>query len=238
MTTDRKKQNLVLTGVPEIDEKLGGGIPVRSLCLIEGQPDSGKSVLAQHLAYGSLVSGNVSVAYYTSENSIKSLIIQMDSLSLFTTDYFLTDKFRIYPLTLRQNIKGGKRFFKLLTEHLHALPPEFKLVIFDSITQFVAHNKAVDVIDFFQTCKNLSDEGRSVVLVAHHYAFEEEILARSRWVCDAHLRLRLEDIGDRMVKILEVLKVRGAERTTGEVVSFEIEPKAGMRIIPLNKAKV
>jgi len=32
--------------------------------------------------------------------------------------------------------------------------------------------------------------------------------------------------------------VRGADRPTGEVVTFEIEPKTGMRIIPLAKAKV
>ena len=35
-----------------------------------------------------------------------------------------------------------------------------------------------------------------------------------------------------------VLKVRGAERPTGDVVSFDIEPKIGMRIIPLAKARV
>jgi len=238
MTTEKDKvSSAILTGVPEVDERLGGGIPLKSLGLIEGQPDSGKSVLAQHLAYGALISG-LSVAYYTTENSVKSLITQMDSLSLYTTDYFLIDRFRIYPMTFRTSLKGGKAFFRILAVHVNSLPPEFKLVIFDSITQFVAHNKPVDVIDFFSTCKHICDEGRAVILVAHHYAFEEEVLSRSRWICDAHLRLRLEDIGDRMVKILEVLKIRGAERPTGDVVSFEIEPKAGMRIIPLNKAKV
>ena len=237
MSQDKTKKDVVQTGVREIDEKLGGGIPIGSLGLIEGQADSGKSVLSQHLAYGALTS-SFSVAYYTTENSVRSLITQMDSLSLFTVDYFLTDKFRIYPLTIRSTTGRGKKFFKLLSSHLESLPPQFKLVIFDSMTQFVAHNKSVDVIDFFWTCKQMCDQGRSVFLVAHHYAFEEEILARSRSVCDTHLRLRLEDLGDRMIRSMEVLKVRGAEKSTGEIVSFEIEPKAGMRIIPLSKAKV
>ncbi len=69
-------------------------------------------------------------------------------------------------------------------------------------------------------------------------AFEEDMLARTRSLCDARFRLRLEQVGDSMIKILEVLKVRGAERPTGDVVSFDIEPKLGMRIIPLAKAKV
>lgn len=237
MATETEKKNVIQTGVKEIDDKLGGGIPVGSLGLIEGQADSGKSVLSQHLTFGALTS-NLSVVYYTTENSVKSLISQMDSLSLFTTDYFLTDRFRIYPLTLRSTVRGGKQFFRMLSSHLKSLPDSYKLVIFDSITQFVAHNKSVDVIDFFWTCKQICDNGRSVILVAHHYAFEEEILARSRSVCDTHLRLCLEDLGDRMVRSMEVLKVRGADRSTGDVVSFEIEPRVGMRIIPLSKAKV
>lgn len=237
MNAEAAKKNVIQTGVKEIDDKLGGGIPVGSLGLIEGQADSGKSVLGQHLAFGALTS-NLSVAYYTTENSVKSLISQMDSLSLFTTDYFLTDRFRVYALALRSSLRGGKRFFSMLSSHLNNLPDRFQLVIFDSITQLVAHNKPVDVIDFFWTCKQVCDNGRSVMLVAHHYAFEEEILSRSRSVCDTHLRLRLEDLGDRMVRSMEVLKVKGADRTTGEVVSFEIEPRTGMRIIPLSKAKV
>ena len=54
----------------------------------------------------------------------------------------------------------------------------------------------------------------------------------------ARFRLRLEQMGDRMVKLMEVLKVRGADRPTGDVVSCDIEPKVGRRIIPLAKARV
>jgi len=39
-----KKVKVIGTGVREIDEKIGGGIPLGSMGLIEGQPDSGKSV--------------------------------------------------------------------------------------------------------------------------------------------------------------------------------------------------
>ena len=94
------------------------------------------------------------------------------------------------------------------------------------------------IIDFFSRCKGLCDEGRTLILVAHSYAFEEEMLSRTRSLCDARFRLRLEQVGDRMVKLMEVLKVRGADRPTGDVVSFDIEPKVGMRIIPLAKARV
>ncbi len=118
-TAKAKKENII-TGVSEVDEKLGGGIPVGSLCLIEGHSDAGKSVLCQHLSYGTLGSGQISVAYYTTENTIKSLIAQMDSLSLYTLDHFLSDHFRIYPLAFHSSLmKDGKKPFHLMAHHRH-----------------------------------------------------------------------------------------------------------------------
>jgi len=239
MTSEASKKELVLTGVSEVDGKLGGGIPVGSLCLIEGDSDAGKSVLCQHLAHGTLGSGELSVAYYTTENTIRSLVSQMDSLSLFTLDHFLADHFRIYPLAFHSRfLKDGRKPFSLLTHHFSRLPKQFKLVIVDSITLLVSHSNPVSIIDFFSECKALCDKDRTVILVAHSYAFEEDMLARTRSLCDARFKLKLEQVGDRLVKILEVLKVHGAERPTGDVVSFDIEPKLGIRIIPLAKARV
>ena len=238
MATESKKKDVILTGVPEVDEKLGGGIPLGSLCLIEGHSDAGKSVLCQHLSHGTLTSGETSVAYYTTENNVRSLITQMDSLSLSVLDHFLADHLRIYPLIFHGNMQGGNKPFYVLTHHFSRLPETFKLIIIDSITLLVAHSNPVSIIDFFSRCKGLCEEDRTVILVAHSYAFEEDMLARTRSLCDARFRLKLEQVGDRMVKLMEVLKVRGADRPTGDIVSFDIEPRVGMRIIPLAKARV
>lgn len=238
MEEEEAKKDVILTGIREVDEKLGGGIPIGSLGLIEGHSDAGKSVLCQHLVYGALSSAKSDVAYYTTENTVKSLISQMESLSLPTLDHFLTDHLRIFPLTLGTDFKDTVKPFRLLNNHFSHLPWQFRLLIVDSMTLLVAHSDPVAIIDFFSNCKDLCDDGRSIFLVAHSYAFDEEILARTRSLCDAHLKLKLEQVGDRLVKIMEVLKVRGADRPTGDVVSFEVEPKMGMRIIPLSKARV
>lgn len=234
----KKKKEIIVTGVPEVDEKLGGGIPLGSLCLIEGHSDAGKSVLCQHLTNGTLVTGEISVAYYTTENSVRSLISQMDSLAMEVQDHFLADHLRIYPLTFHSSMQGGQKPFYVLNHHFSRQPQEYKLIIVDSITLLVAHSNPVAIIDFFSRCKALCDEGKTIIVVAHSYAFEEDMLSRTRSLCDARFRMRLEQIGDSMIKLMEVLKVRGAERPTGDVVSFDIEPKMGMRIIPLAKAKV
>jgi len=237
MATKKKKETIV-TGVSEVDDKLGGGIPLGSLCLIEGHSDAGKSVLCQHLTNGTLIGGEISAAYYTTENNIRSLISQMESLNMNVLDHFLADHLRIFPLTFRSGMQGGQKPFYVLTHHFSNLPQDFKLIIVDSITLLVAHSNPIAIIDFFSRCKGLCDQGKTIIVVAHSYAFEEDILSRTRSLCDARFRLRLEQVGDSMIKLMEVLKVRGAERPTGDVVSFNIEPKLGMRIIPLAKARV
>jgi len=73
--------------------------------------------------------------------------------------------------------------------------------------------------------------------VVHSHAVSKDFLVRLTSLCDAHLKLRTEEVGERLVKMMEVAKVRGATKTTGNIVSFEIEPGWGMRIIPLSKAR-
>ena len=83
----------------------------------------------------------------------------------------------------------------------------------------------------------LHDEGQTIIIVTHSYAFNESMLVRVRSMCDAHLSLTIEQLGDKLLKSMEVSKIRGATRTTGNIVAFEVEPGYGMRIIPVSKAK-
>src|SRR5512147_1026325 len=88
-------KNVISTGHPEIDKKLGGGIPIGSLILIEGQSDAGKSVLCQQMLWGSLASGH-GVLLFTTENTVKSLVSQMDSLGQHVLDYLLLGRLKIF----------------------------------------------------------------------------------------------------------------------------------------------
>lgn len=69
-------------------------------------------------------------------------------------------------------------------------------------------------MSFFSTAKNLCDEGKSLVLAMHSFATTELLLIRLRSVSDAHLRMRVEEVGSRLVKVLEVSKIRGATKST------------------------
>ena len=238
MTTEdlKPKSKVISTGNVEIDKKLGGGIPLGSMTLIEGESDSGKSVLTQQMIWGSLYDDH-RVALYTTENTVKSFIRQMTSLSLEITDFFLLSKLKIFAMMISKSKLNPNQVFGALLEHLKS-QEESALVVVDSLSTFITHTSIEETMTYFESCKLLCDVGTSVINVVNSYAFDEAGLARVRSISDAHLRLRTEQVGDLIVKVLEVAKVRGAEMSTGNIVSFDVEPMMGMKIIPISKVSV
>jgi flagellar protein FlaH len=83
----------------------------------------------------------------------------------------------------------------------------------------------------------MCDYGRTIICVCHSDAIDDKMLIRVRSLCDAHLVLRMEQVGDRLIKVMEVAKVRNADQSTGNIVTFDVEPGLGMKILHMAKAK-
>lgn len=234
-TSSGTKKGIVSTGNPELDKKLGGGIPLGSLTLIEGESDAGKSVLTQQMIWGSLRNGN-KVSVLTTENTVTSLLDQMESLNLDVLDYLLLGRLRFYPIKAMRARYCSKHALRALLEAVHTQAGT-DLVVIDSLTSFIAHSPVEDVIGFFEEVKEYCGAGLTMLVVAHSHAFDISTLIRIGSMCDAHVRLTMETMGDRLVKSMEVSKVRGARQSTGNIVTFDVEPGLGMKIIPFSKAQ-
>ena len=233
---DRQQKRSISSGNVELDKKMGGGIPEGSLSLVEGQSDAGKSVLVQQLTWGALRDG-FRVLFYTTENTTRSLLNQMQDLGLDIEDYFLLGRISIYAVPQAFNEEQSLSAFQLLRQHISQQTDNVDLVIVDSLTTFVAHVSEQETLTFFTLCKDFCDLNKTVIFTIHSHAFSEQMFIRLRSICDAHMRLRVEEVGDQLVKALEVAKIRGAEKSTGNIISFEVEPNLGMRIVPITRAK-
>jgi len=225
---------VITTGQADLDAKLGGGIPVGSLTLLDGQSDSGKSVVSQQIIWGSLQSG-LSATLFTTENTAKSFLRQMSSLNLDVIDHLLLGRLRIYPITANRNRLSPAQVFARMIGSIKGTE-RVDLVVIDSLTTFVTRTSWDATVTFFEHCQELCSENLSMIVVASTYAFDDTTLARLRSMCDAHLQLRVEEVGDQLVKVLEVAKIRGASKSTGNIVTFDVEPNIGMKVIPISKA--
>jgi flagellar protein FlaH len=217
----------------ELDSKLGGGLPLGALTLVEGSSGAGKSVLSQQILWGALQDG-LTATLFTSENSVSSLVSQMQKLNLDILDHLLLRKLRVYPMALSRLGANAPATLLAAVRDQH----DRSLIIVDSLTSAVIHStENAAILTFFEQCQRLCADRTTIIVTLHAQGVSDDLLNPLRSMCDADLRLRVEQDGQRMVKTLEVSKVRGADTVTGAVVGFEVEPGWGMRVIPISKAR-
>jgi len=239
--TDQKEdeaKTVISTGNSELDKKIADGLPLQSLTLIEGENDTGKSVLTQQIMYGAMKQG-LSVDLFTTENTTRSFVKQMESMSLDVSEYFAWGYLRVFPLHVVGFEWTKEEMDNVLTCLIGSIAhSRAEVAIIDSVTLFTEYVDTDTILSFFTNCKTLVDRGKTILITLHSYAFEEDTLVRIRSVSDAHITMKKALVGDKYVMVLEVQKVRGARKTTGNLVSFEVHPGYGMKVIPMSFARV
>ncbi len=130
----------------------------------------------------------------------------------------------------------GERSTVELASHIKSIRE--RIAIVDSLTMFTTYSDEDNILEFLTSLKNLCDKGYTILITLHQHAFKEDTLVRIRSACDCHLFLRKEQLTDRYISVMEVSKIRGAKKSTGNIVSFEVQPGFGLKIIPISQAKV
>lgn len=232
---EEAKQRLITVGVMDIDKRLGGGLPAGSLTLVEGDPAAGKSVVIQQLTFGALKEG-FNAALFLSESSPRRFLDQMDSLGMSSVDYYLVGRLSVYQRDLRVSQERADNILRRLLRHIEDADKR-DLFVVDSITPLLFQFDERYVLNFLANCKNLADMGRTIIVTLHSYAIGEALRFRADSIVDAHLRLRIEELGKQLVRTLEVAKIRGAMRTADNAVSFTVQPGMGLKSVPISKTR-
>jgi flagellar protein FlaH len=159
----------------------------------------------------------------------------MDSLGLFVLDYMLLGNLKVYSMKPSEIGLNSSKTFETILKTIDK-NRGYQLIVLDSLTPIISGTNDSELLNYFEQCKIFCDQEITILNVIHTNAVNNNILIRLRSACDAHLKLTLEKIGDKLVKTLEVAKVRGAIDNTGNIVTFEVEPEIGMKIMPLRRA--
>ncbi len=232
---EEAQPRLISLGVMDIDKKLGGGLPPDTVTLVEGDPEAGKSVIVQQLMFGALKEG-CRVVVFVSECSVRDFLKQLETLGMPIWDYYLVGRLAVYHVNLRVEQDRAERILQRLLQYIEKSDGN-DLFIFDSVTPLLFQFDARYVLSFLAQCKELATLGRSIIVTLHSYAINESLRLRAGSIVDAHLRLRIEELGKQVVRTLEVCKIRGAVKTIGNSVSFSVETGLGLKSIPISKTK-
>jgi len=222
----------------ELDRKIGA-LRTPLLCLIEGPNDSGKSIISQQYTYGALNQG-FKVLYITTETGTKALINSMEQITLDVKYFFLIGQLQIFELHVR-NLEWDKelasKFLDMIIKAIRRLN-RFDVYIIDSLTYLVTYADEKDILNFFTEARNIVDDlEKSIFITIHPYAFEQDMLIRMRSICDVHFILSIKEIGDKIVKLLQVPKLKGAVKPSSITLSFDVDPAFGIKVLPFSQAK-
>jgi flagellar protein FlaH len=234
--------DVISTGNHQLDTLLGGGIPVPSLVLIEGDNSAGKSALSQQLIWGGLRDG-YRFTVVTTENTVKSFLSQMAALSLDVTHYFLAGRLRVVPI----HVKGVQwdtarlqRIQRILLNFI--LSDRSQVFVVDSLTYLIAEAKLEDVFTFFSKLKKITEPriggSKTIVAVIHSSLTKANShFTQIRAMCDAHILLNMQISGSSITRSLEVTKLKGASLMTNRVGKIEVHPAFGVRVVPIAEAQ-
>lgn len=136
---EKEMLEFISSGNLEIDRKLEGGVPVGSLCLLEGGNDSGKSIFLQQIMWGAL-NQDKRVLALTTEKTSKEVLNQMESLKQGISDYFIIGRARIFEINasyIEEKPHLSESLLQVLLECIQRCEEE--LILIDSLTIFAVN---------------------------------------------------------------------------------------------------
>ena len=157
-------KHILSTGNNEIDKKIADGLPLGSLTLIEGENDTGKSVLTQQIMWGAMKQG-LNLDLFTTELTAKSFLTQMESMSLDVSDYFAWGYLRLFHLHM-VGFKWSKDEMDGILMRIidHIRYSKAQVIVIDSLTMFTEYTSQDTILTFLTNCKNLVDHGKTILI--------------------------------------------------------------------------
>ncbi len=236
---NRPRIDVISTANEELDNRIGGGIPIPSLLLIEGDHGTGKSVLVQQITYGALREG-LKVFYISTEATVREFILQAKRVGIDVSSYFLKGLLHIYPVHIegaRWAEATAKYLLHVVGKYMQKTINQWDVFILDSFSVLAVYATKSIVLDFLTLSKNIVSQRKVIILVIHPSALPEEIMIRARSICDGYIRLKSIEVGGRLIKAMEIIKLRGAIGPVDNIIMFDVDPAFGIKILPLSIAR-
>jgi flagellar protein FlaH len=229
---------LGLTSADRIEQSFGGGLPTRSICLLQGDHSAGKSVLIQRLLCGMTDEG-VQTALVSTTLNAREFVEQMNSLSYDIVDDLLSDRLLFFSADGQSAPEDGRT----PVQRLFTPSPlwDAEVVFIDSIEElllrdpeFVAAAERGAGDEFLRTVvsglRAHIREGTTVVLAVNHRRLPDGCLHPLRDAASVYLDIQLNKVGQEVRRQAVVRRFAGPKVPIDDTISFKIAEGRGLMI--------
>ena len=234
------KVRTITTGNEELDTKLGGGLPFPALIVVEGGHGTGKSVVVQQFVYGALKSG-LRVTVVTTETTSVGYIRGMISVGFDVLDMYLRGQLTVYSTQIprvKWAPSTGRTLLSLTLRHLVLTMDKYDVYAIDSFSVLVRESKSEDVANFLASAQRLVDKGKLIILTLHSGDIAESLHSGLKAIADGYIELKNAEMGGRSLKVMSIVKLKGAPTVFESVITFDVDPAFGVKLVPMALAKI
>jgi circadian clock protein KaiC len=216
------------TGSAALDRILGGGLPVRSLTMVAGEPGAGKTLFALQLLFHQARQGRRGLYLTTLSEPSPKLLRYMQQFAFFDQEALGS---RVAFVDLGSVVRGrsAPEALQVIGERVEREEPA--VVVIDSFKAL--RDFFVDAGSFrtfvYDLTVHLAGWGATALLVGEYLTDEVASLPEFA-VADGIVRFGAERDGLTSVRVFDVLKLRGAAVVSGRHF-FEIGPD-GLTFFP------
>lgn len=218
----------LLSGRPNLDLILGGGLPANAINMVIGLPGSGKTMLAQQYVFNGATEARPALYFTTASEPLEKLIRYGQGLSFFDAGKIGSAVFYddLGPILQADGLVAAlDRIVAGLRDHR----PGF--LVIDSFKALETY--AADALEFRRFVIDLA--GRlSALPVSAFWVGEyhtDEVPHRPEFaVADSIIALGSDRKGDRTMRSLQILKLRGSDFLSG-AHAYRLTPD-GLRVFP------
>ena len=218
------------SGIPGLDELLGGGFLRRSVTLLSGSAGVGKSMFGLQFLLAGATRGEPGL-YVTLEEGPEQLLASADALGLPLRRVVDAGLVQILYVS-RENIRAGQ-FLTVLADRLVAL--KASRVVLDAATQMLTEQMAFDELRHMlhKLVVRFKTLGITSVLTLESsslYSTERVTEQALSPIADNLLMLRYNEVEGRLAPTLTIVKTRGSDHDRG-THSLNVG-RGGMRVGP------
>jgi len=207
--------------------------------IVEGDNGSGKTALVQQIIYGALSEG-LSSLVITTERSVKEFLADAAEVRMDMSDYFIEGSLRIYTANLRSlrwaSLTNSK-ILDVLSNFFETHSADYDLMVVDSLTHLIHGVWAGKVLNFFKNWRFLVRRGNTLILTLHPNILPEDMKVKVVGISDVYVSLSNVDIGGRIYKMLNLVKMKGFNAGADPSIIFDVDPALGIKVIPMKATK-
>lgn len=214
----------------ELNRKLGGGIPVGSIFLLEGSDGGGKSIIAQRLLYG-LLSHEHKATYISTELNLMGFITQMSSLNYNITKEIISEDllfFSMYPQIGKVKLKHDFMNELLASKKIFSSD----VIIFDTISYLLINSDTTreDAFKLISFIKKISALNKTIIACVDPDQCPKTFLDLLKNISDIYLFTEAKMVIGNLLHVANVIRYKGAPGEVTSATPFKVLPGAGFAI--------